>query len=90
MITVKNRTEILDHGNKELRSKVLDIIEASINSVIPENLIKKYVSLFDGTIKIGNLKMREIKRVIIIGAGKATYNMAYALEQILGDRIDKG
>ncbi len=90
MITVKNRADILDHGNLELRAKVLDIIEASINSVIPENLIKKYVSLFDGTIKIGTMTMRNVKRVIVIGAGKATYNMAYALEQILGNRIDKG
>jgi len=90
MITVKNRAEILDHGNTDIRAKVLNIIEASINSVLPENLIKKYVSLDGKTIKIGNRRIKDIKKIIVIGAGKATYNMAFALEQILGDRIEKG
>lgn len=90
MITIKNKDKILDHGNIELRTQTLDIIEASINSILPENLIKKYVNVDNNTIKIGKNKIKNIKKILVIGAGKATYNMAYAIEQIIGDRIEKG
>jgi hydroxypyruvate reductase/glycerate 2-kinase len=90
MITVKNKDKILDHGNRELRAKALEILEKSINSVFPENLIKKYVTVDNNIIKIGKNMIKISGKILVIGAGKATYHMAYAIEQLLGNRIDKG
>jgi glycerate 2-kinase len=48
--------------------------------------------LKSGRLVLGNLQfnLRRIRRICVIGAGKATFPMAKALEEILEDRISEG
>lgn len=68
------------------------IFLAGVQSVKPDKLIHDYLSLTGSLLKIGNNKypLDEINRVFVIGAGKATAEMARITEEILGDRITSG
>jgi len=79
---VKNRLEI---ENTIYRSQAIDIIEAGINSVLPPNVIPRYIK-FDPELNI--LSIRGVKhvlkgRVFIVGGGKASGAMAETLETII-------
>lgn len=65
--------------------------------VDPSVLIKTHLSLANDVIKISDIKgvskkinLKEIKRIIVIGAGKASAGMAWATENILSAKIDPG
>ncbi|KAA3614634.1 MAG: DUF4147 domain-containing protein [Calditrichaeota bacterium] len=68
------------------------IVNAAINSVHPENLIRDCIQ-FDGQIlKINSRKFNldEFRSVSIIGAGKASAAMAFSLQQRIGDKLSTG
>ncbi len=65
--------------NKELRSDAEYIIQKSIRTVLPDEAVKRALS----DMSCGNGK------VILVAAGKAAWQMAYAAREIL-DRIDQG
>jgi glycerate-2-kinase len=89
---IKNRSELLSHGFSEGRAKVLDIIEYALGQVDPRNALKKYVKREGSRLVIGEdiFDLERVRRIYGIGAGKATYPLAVALEEILGDRITDG
>lgn len=72
------------------------IYEAGVQSVDPFDLIKKNVSIVDNHLVVQNdgeekrFDLDKFDRIFVIGAGKATANMAKAIEEVLGDRIYKG
>jgi glycerate 2-kinase len=80
---VKNKNEIAITG---LRKKVLDIIEAGITRVMPDNLMKSAVK-YDPVRRLLTVNGDEYDvsrgRIFVIGGGKATALMAKALEDIL-------
>ena len=88
---IKNKKEIC--FDKE-RGKALRIIEAGISSVLPFHVVKSLVKYDkkNGVLTIKKDRYRILgKRVFIIGAGKASCNMAKVMENVLGDRtITKG
>lgn len=66
-----------------------DLFFKGIESVKPENVIKETVKVGKEYIKIGKEKI-EKKPLYIFGAGKASYRMAKAITEILGDWIKGG
>jgi len=86
---VKNREELLSHGNRELRAVALDIVEYALSQVDPYQATKNLVRLVGGTLTVGNLSYDLAKRgaIYVLGAGKASLPIAQALEDVLGDRI---
>jgi len=74
------------------RQKAIEIFLAGVESVKPDNLIKRYVSISKSILKIEkiNFNLSELKNIYIVGAGKASAVMAQSLETILGPKITEG
>jgi glycerate-2-kinase len=74
------------------REIAIEIFLAGVESVKPDNLIKRYVSINGDLLKIEKLtfKFSSLKKIYIVGAGKASTAMAQAVESILGSRITAG
>lgn len=73
------------------------IYTSAIEAVEPGNAIRNHLklegnelSLFVNNILRSRFDLSKFERVIVVGAGKATANMALAVEEILGPRIDAG
>jgi glycerate 2-kinase len=80
---IKNKAEL---ATTEMRSKALDIIEAGILRVQPDNIMFQSISFDSSTHKliINNATQALNGRLFVIGGGKAAGLMAQTLEQILG------
>lgn len=89
---VRNRDELVSHGYIDGRKKALDIIEYALEKVDPYQATKDSVRLSDGTLFVGDFSFNlvETNNIYVVGAGKATYPIACALDEILGDRITDG
>lgn len=77
--------------------KKLEIIfQAAVARVDPYDLIVNALSRKENqlTIKTDDFErtvdLNDFERILILGAGKATAKMAYAMEEIIGDRISQG
>jgi hydroxypyruvate reductase/glycerate 2-kinase len=89
---IKNRAELLSHGFVEGRQKVLDIAEHTLRHVDPRAAVKHCVKLEENKLQVGQdvFDLNKVNKIYAIGGGKATYPLAVALEEILGDRITDG
>ena len=74
------------------RKTATDIFLAGVESVKPDNLIKRYVSLKGNTLTIDTLTwdVTKLGHIYIVGAGKASALMAQTMESILGNKISEG
>jgi len=74
------------------RQKAIEIFLTGVESVKPENLLRRYISIDNNTLLIERLSfnLSEIRNIYIIGAGKASAAMAQTIESILGSRITAG
>lgn len=74
------------------RKSAIEIFLAGVESVKPDNLIHRFVSLNNDTLRIGELTfdLTKLDHIYVIGAGKASGLMAQSLETILGARITAG
>jgi glycerate 2-kinase len=68
------------------------IFMAGVNRVTPDRLIHNLMTLNETALNIGDHKfvLKKTSNIYIIGAGKATAEMARATEDILGSRITGG
>ena len=89
---IKNRSELISHGFIKGRQKALDIAEHALQDVDPLLAVKRYVNLDGDMLQVNEdfFNLKKVNKIYAIGAGKATYPLAVALEAILGDRITDG
>jgi glycerate-2-kinase len=93
---IKNKKNLIANGKtakqRKVRHDLLDILEEVISGINPEKVVKKSVSLKKNKLIIENkiFDLNKYENIYIVGAGKATYFMARALEDILGKKISKG
>ena len=89
---IKNRSELLSHGFTKGREKALDIAEHALQHVDPRAAVKRYLTLDGNLLRVNEdvFDLNRVNKIYAIGAGKATYPLAFALEEILGDRITDG
>jgi glycerate-2-kinase len=89
---VSNAAQLSSHGERELRALALDVIEHALAASDPYHAVRERVKrdgealLIDGQIVL----LPAHGRVLFIGAGKASYPIAKAVEEILGDRLTEG
>lgn len=89
---VKNRRALLGGSEPELRRAALDIAEAGIAAADPGVAVRREVRISGNRLTVCGrvLDLSGERRVFIIGAGKATYPVAEALDDLLGERIHAG
>lgn len=100
---IKNRDQLLSHGNIAGREVVLDILEAGLAAPDPYLNVKKVVRLEGRKLIVDGpqfsqppgrepvvFDLDEVGSIYVVGGGKAAQRMAEALEHILGDRITGG
>ena len=89
---VQNRNQLLSHGATRLRGLALEIVDAALDASDPYRLTRARVSLNGSDLRVSHLTYDLSGRgnVYVLGAGKATYPIARALEDVLGDRISDG
>ncbi len=73
---------------------VLAILQAALEAADPAAAIRRHLTLSpSGTLRAGDAfeaPIATFKRIFVVGAGKATAQMAVAVEELLGDRITQG
>jgi len=68
------------------------ILAAAVQAVEPGAAVRKFVQRSGKKLRIGNLEydLEKIKRILLIGIGKAAPAMTIALQDLLGDRVCAG
>lgn len=92
MSYIKNRSQLLSHGNIKLREYALDIIDHALTAATPYKATRNLVRLQDNHLIVGEFRvdLSSRRRIYLLGGGKATYPIAKALEDLLGERISDG
>ncbi len=74
------------------RQALTGIFDAAIAAVDPRRAVLNAVRLEDGSLRAGDAvyDLAAYRRIVVIGAGKATARMALAVEELLGARIAAG
>ncbi len=77
-----------------MREVLERIYRAGLDPVRPDRLIRNGVTVTGRTLRVagwdGQIDLDTVRRIVVIGAGKASASMALALEDLLGDRIAGG
>ena len=89
---IKNKEELLFHGNRDGRRIALNIIECALKVIDLFEAVRKLVRINNEKLIVGSLEydLRKIRDIYVVGAGKGTLRIAEALEEILGNRIKRG
>ena len=76
----------------ELRKAARQIFDAAVHAVDPAAAIHRHVKREGSRLTIGGelLDLTAIRRIVVVGMGKAGASMAGATEEILGERIQRG
>jgi len=74
------------------RKCVPAIVAAALLAVDPAEALKRNIVLHGNTLEVGSIAydLNRCEHIYVVGAGKASAAMAYALESILGERITAG
>jgi glycerate 2-kinase len=78
--------------NRSLKKDASSILRYSIKACDPDSAVRKHVQLQGGNLVANSYSYRleSKRRILVIGAGKASARMGLALERILRDRIYSG
>ena len=73
-------------------SQIKGILDSALEAVDPYKGILRTVHIDRSHLIIAEqaYNLKEIRRVVIVGVGKAAFPMAVAMEEILGDRLEIG
>ena len=76
----------------ELRRAALEIFGAAVQAVDPAAAIHRHMKREGARLTIGGevLDLAAVRQIVVIGLGKAGASMAVAVEEILGERIQRG
>lgn len=97
MSFIKNRDELLSE-NKELRADLLDILEAGLEAINTEKVLRSKVTIEGGTFCVDEVpegggvgfQCQFFERIFFIGIGKCAFDGARVIEDILGDKLTQG
>jgi glycerate-2-kinase len=77
---------------RKLRGDAITVLEAALNSVDPYKAVLNNLKIVDGKLRVGNFEasLDDLRKIVVIGGGKAGGAMAEAVESVLGDRVSGG
>lgn len=75
-----------------MRSEAFDIFLAGLRAGDPYKAVLEHAGLKGDTLFAGGHRydIKRFKKIIAVGAGKAAYRMGMAVEEVFGDRLEKG
>ena len=87
-----NKKDLLSHGNKKLRTDILQVINSAIKSVDPYTSTINLVKIKNNILYVGqsSYDLSKKQNIYVLGAGKASLSIALALEKLLQDKITDG
>ena len=87
---IKNKSSLIN--NFPQGKVLLDLADQALEFVQPENLIKQQVKLKGNKLYIQNkiFNLDKFENIYVIGAGKASYQMAVSINKLLKKRITGG
>lgn len=79
-------------ADHKVRADALEIAEAGIRRVIPYEAVRRLISCDDSCIRVGSLTIPwdRVNHIYVVGAGKGSFPIAQALDEIFGERIKAG
>lgn len=83
-------------SERKSRKDIREIFESAVGAVEPKRVVRRSVRLTDGPSGVKLLisdreyNLLEYQAIYVVGAGKAASSMARSMEEILGERINKG
>ena len=89
---IRNVAELLDHGRADSRKLALRVAGAGLAACDPALAVERMVELRDDELIVDGRAhpIHPDGRIVVLGAGKASLKIAWALERILGDRLGGG
>lgn len=75
-----------------LHDSALEIFRAALNAADPRAAVRRTLRREGGRLSVGarTYDLAQIRRVFVVGFGKASGAMGQAVEEVLGDRIESG
>src|SRR5437879_6602221 len=91
MIRVRARTQ-RRRGLDKLHRDVLHAMNAALAAADPTRIIRKNLKLTGSILHVDRLQypLKDYRRILVIGGGKASGYMAEEIEKLLGDWITRG
>ncbi|HEY4232935.1 MAG TPA: DUF4147 domain-containing protein [Lacipirellulaceae bacterium] len=79
----------MSRTSAQLRADVESIWWAGVRAVLPEQLVPEHVHVIGDTLLAGDeeIDLRDVRRIAIVGGGKACAGMAVALERVFGPQL---
>lgn len=102
---IQNKEQLTNHGNKEGRRIVTELLDAGLDALDPYVRVKQFVKITDGKIVLDDrdfemmgdpnagpavYDLRDYDRVFVVGAAKGIQRAAFAMEEVLGERLTGG
>lgn len=89
---IKNRDTLISHGYREGRAKLVDILDHALGAADPYKAARELLHRTGDTLHVGHLQYDLSQRgaIYLLGMGKATFSIARAVEDVLGDRLSGG
>lgn len=95
-MSVKNERQLLKNAKtselRRARGILIEIVNKAIASADSASAMRRRLKLEGERLKIGTheFDLSRIEKIIVVGGGKASGNMAEVLEEILGDKVTGG
>lgn len=102
---IKNKEMLTDHGNREGRKIVAELLDAGLDALDPYVRVKKFVKIIEHKIVLDDrgfemkgdphagpavYDLDDFDRVFVIGAAKGIQRAAVAMEETLGEYLTGG
>jgi glycerate 2-kinase len=89
---ITNRARLTGHGERDLRATVLDLAEEALAALSPSAGLRRSVAVSGPHLVAGgrSYDLSATGRLVVLGAGKASAEVAAALAEMLGPRLDGG
>ena len=88
----RNRARLIDHGDAGLRQVALDLAEVGLAALSPAAGLARRVTLDGDELSIGHRRylLSDYRRIVVLGAGKASADLALGVEKLLGRWLSEG
>jgi len=91
-VRILNRSHLVDHGERALRELALDLAEEALVALSPAAGLRRSVHVNgEGLVISGrSYDLSSFERIVVLGAGKASAELAVALQPLLGSHLSDG